>query len=393
MNNSAQEARALARVPGVGAPHALLHDAVRHLLDPGETGPDADLNFVLGQMSDAFFEGLALFTSEGRVAYANEALCRLLGRPRARVLGRPAREVFGARNARALLSAEDGAPTRHTLKLCVPGGGCAVVQVAVQRVARSCGDNVGCFAVMTDITARAEAEAALRRSESDLRLLSAQLLAAQELERQRVARELHDGIGQSLGGLKCSLEVCESLLHKGAVPESAQRLRELTERVRTMCEDVRRIAMDLRPSTLDDLGVLATVGWLTREFRGVYTHIALETLVDVAEEEIPPQAKTALYRIVQEALHNVVRHAQAKRVMISIVRNARGAELRVCDDGVGFKPAAYATVEPSGKGLGLASMRERAESSGGRYQLTSGRGGTEIRVLWPRFVREGVHAA
>jgi PAS domain S-box-containing protein len=373
-------------------PARSLRSAVRHLLHPQGRCSEQDLNFALGQMSDAFFEGLALFDPEGRVAYANGTLCRLLGRRRGELVGRAAHEVFGARNARALLGI-NGRAGRHEMKLCAADGGCRVVRVAVQLIGTSDGDEAGSFAVLMDITARAEAEAALRRSESDLRLLSAQLLGAQELERQRIAHELHDGIGQSLGGLKCTLEACMALIGKGAAPEAAQQLQQAGERVRAMCEDVRRIAMGLRPSTLDDLGILATLGWLAREFRAVHAHIDLETRIEVHEDEIPTPAKTALYRIAQEALNNVVTHAGARRVALWLQRRASRVELVVRDDGVGFEPARYASVDANGRGLGLASMRERAEASGGHLRLCSAPGrGTEIRVLWPSLHERSDHA-
>lgn len=360
-----------------------LRSAVRHLLHPGGACREQDLNFALGLMGDAFFEGLALFDREGRVAHVNGTLCRLLGRRPGELIGKPAHAIFGARNARALLGIE-GRASRREMKLCLPGGGCRVVRVAAQRIATGDGDEVGCFAVMMDITARAEAEAALRRSESDLRLLSAQLLAAQELERQRIAHDLHDGIGQSLGGLKCTLEACEALIGKGAAAEATQRLQQAGERVREMCEEVRRIAMGLRPSTLDDLGILATLGWLAREFRGVHPHIDLETRIEVHEEDIPLVAKTAVYRIAQEALNNVAIHARARRVALWLQRRVSRIELVVRDDGVGFEPARCATVDANGRGLGLASMRERAEASGGRLKLCSAPDrGTEVRVSWP----------
>lgn len=357
--------------------------AVRHVLNPQGACDEQGLNLTLGLVSDAFFEGLALFNRDGCIAYANVTLCRLLGRQRGELVGRPARAIFGARNARTLLGM-DSRTGRHEMKLSVARGRPRFVRVAVQRIGTGDGEEVGCFAVLMDITARAEAEAALRRSESDLRLLSAQLLAAQELERRRIAHELHDGIGQSLGGLKCTLEACEALIAKGAVEEAAQRLRRSGERVRTMCEEVRRIAMGLRPSTLDDLGILATLGWLAREFRSEHAHIDLEARIDVHEDEIPPPAKTAIYRIAQEALNNVVSHARARHVGLWLQREPSRVELLVRDDGVGFEPARYAAVDGNGRGLGLASMRERAEASGGRLQLRSAPGGgTEIRVVWP----------
>lgn len=370
-----------------GASHAhSLKAAVRAL---GQTNGgavhEADVSFILGQMSDTFPEGIALFTSDARVVYVNNAYCRLLGRRRQELLGTTSADCLGELNSMAPVCSEYGrGRKRYEMQMLLPGGASAVVQVCTQRIVTASGRDVGYFVILTDITARANAEAGLRRSESDLRLLSAQLLSAQELERQRIARELHDGIGQALGGVKCSLEACEALIERGAAQGAVDKLKQLGDRVRSIVDEVRRIAMDLRPSTLDDLGVLATLGWLSREFRGVHAGVNLETLVEVCEDEIAPLAKTALYRIVQESLNNVVTHSRARNVSIVIRRNYGHVELLLRDDGIGFEPARFSSVDKSGRGLGLASMRERAEASGGRLRLESEHGrGTCVWVAWP----------
>jgi signal transduction histidine kinase len=230
-----------------------------------------------------------------------------------------------------------------------------------------------------------DAEAMLRRSESELRLVTAQLLAAQDLERQRIARELHDGIGQALGGIKFCLENCSALLAAGNGTEvAAAQLHELTGKIQAVVEEVRRIAVDLRPSSLDDLGVLATLSWFCNEFRSVHRAIELESHVEVSEDEIPAGAKTAIYRIVQEAMNNVASHAGAKRVWLTLHAEDGYLELRVRDDGVGFDVASFSSVLDDGRGLGLAGMRERAEAGGARFVLESRRGrGTTVLVRWP----------
>jgi signal transduction histidine kinase len=225
---------------------------------------------------------------------------------------------------------------------------------------------------------------ALRRSESELRLLTAQLLAAQDLERQRIARELHDGIGQALGGIKFCLENCAGLLSSGGVDAAAARIGELTGKIQLVVDEVRRIAVNLRPASLDDLGLLATLSWFFREFRAVHTSLHLESNVEVSEDEIPQAAKTTIYRIVQEAFNNAVSHAEARNLWLTMHREDNYLELRVRDDGVGFDARRFAAVQPDGRGLGLASMRERAEACGGRLIVKSQPGaGTTVLVRWP----------
>ena len=221
-------------------------------------------------------------------------------------------------------------------------------------------------------------KAALRHCESEVRLLSAQFMSAQELERQRIARELHDSVGQALGGVKFALESCEAQIATGAGEAAARTLRQLSGRIGAVMEEVRRVSMNLRPATLDDLGILPTLAGLSREFNAIHHQLELELLVDVSEAEIAAPLKTAIYRIVQEALHNVVMHSGARRVCLVLRRRDGQLELQVQDDGVGATPA--------GGGLGLSTMRERAEITGGRFALRAGQGrGTTVAVTWPIY--------
>lgn len=317
---------------------------------------------VIGRLSDALVEGIALFGRDGEILYANDGICRMLGRAHDELIGKPAERHFGEIAARV----RNARPRqRYETELRTKGGRPLVVEVCSQRIEASDGALLGVMAVMLDITARANA---LRQSESEMRVLSAQLVAAQELERQRIARELHDSIGQALGGLKFELE-------------SGAALPQLASRLQGVIDEVRRISMDLRPSTLDDLGILPTLGWFMREFGAIYGHIELTRLVDVDEDEIAAPLKTAIYRIVQEAFHNVVTHSGARRVSLVLRRRQRQLELQVQDDGRG--------CDLRGRergGLGLATMRERAEVTGGRFSLRSAPGeGTTVAVSWPIY--------
>lgn len=352
-----------------------LRSAMRLLLEADRRGySDHEHQRLLCHLSDAMPEGIVVADRRGRVIYANETTSRLLGRERGEILGQLAGSCLGE---------QYGAP-RYEAELSVPGNRTVVVEVSTRSIDTEDGRFLGSFAMVTDMTERVHAQAALRRSESDLRLLSAQLWAAQELERQRIARELHDGIGQALGGIKYGLETCGALLAARVYDAAQDNLEQLTGRIKLLVEEVRRIAMGLRPSTLDDLGILATIGWFSREFTSLYRHLNLQTIVDVSEEEIPPAAKTAIYRIVQEATSNVVQHAGARRIRLLIEGRERHVWLTVEDDGSGFDPAEFRAPDENARGLGLASMRERAEASGGRFHIESLRGrGTKILVTWP----------
>lgn len=221
-------------------------------------------------------------------------------------------------------------------------------------------------------------------SQSELQRVSARLLEIQESERRRIATDLHDVLGQSLTMIKISLD--ESLLLlAGNEPEvAAESLRRLIPKVKEALGEVRRVAMDLRPSILDDLGILATLSWFFREFGTVCRDMEVEKDFGIEEESVPVPLKITIFRIIQEATSNIVKHAHASRIRVSLKKAGDALHLSIEDDGVGFDAAETANYCPLDKGLGLLSMKERAKLSGGHYELASAVGqGTRISVSWP----------
>ena len=238
--------------------------------------------------------------------------------------------------------------------------------------------------VFFDINESKRTEEALLKSQKELRILSSQLLSAEETERKRIARELHDGIGQALSAIKFSVENAIEELRKRPATANIESLASIIPLTRKTIDEVRRIVKDLRPSILDDLGILATIAWFCREFQSIYSTVRIEKEIAVKENEIPVSLKTIIYRIMQEALNNTAKHSRADRVRLSLKKSDGRIELAIEDNGQGFnfKQAVY--VKNSMRGFGLASMKERAELSGGSFAIESIAGaGTSIRVLWP----------
>jgi PAS domain S-box-containing protein len=234
-----------------------------------------------------------------------------------------------------------------------------------------------------DITERKQVEEMLRRSQEELRRLSAQLLSVQEEERKRVARELHDGIGQSLSALKFLLENRLQKLGKKFLPADLQPLESIVPMLQNAVEEVRRMQSDLRPPLLDDLGILATISWFCREFQKVYAKIKIEREMDIQENEVPNPLKTVIYRVLQEAMNNVAKHGQATQVSLSLRKIAPCIELIIRDNGVGFDLSQVFSRKNVKRGLGLSSMRERTELSGGSFSIHSAKGkGTAIHASW-----------
>jgi signal transduction histidine kinase len=213
-------------------------------------------------------------------------------------------------------------------------------------------------AVAVDLSERVERDA-LRR-----------VVAAQELERQRLARELHDETGQALTSILLGLKQLE-----GADAESLTALRELV--VATL-QDVRRLAVELRPKVLDDFGLVPALERLTTGF-AEQTGIAVDLEASTLDERLPRELETAIYRIVQESLTNVVKHARAHRVSVLVTRNDGRIKAVIEDDGAGFDASAS-----RGGGIGLVGMRERIELLDGSLAVESSESsGTTVAVEVP----------
>jgi PAS domain S-box-containing protein len=237
--------------------------------------------------------------------------------------------------------------------------------------------------IVADISKRRRAEEALLKSDKELRVLSNQLLSAEEKERKRIARELHDGIGQALSAIKFSVENALLELRAATNPIDLGSLEAVIPLTQKTIEEVRSIVKDLRPSILDDLGILATIGWFCREFQNVYAGIRIETTIDVEENEVPMHLKTTIYRIMQEALNNVAKHSQASFVHLQLKKNESHLSLSIQDNGQGFNLDRAMALRTSSRGIGLASMRERAELSGAGFEINSAvASGTMIKVVW-----------
>jgi len=196
-------------------------------------------------------------------------------------------------------------------------------------------------------------------------------VAAQELERQRLARELHDETGQALTSILLGLKQLD-----GA--ESPDAVAELRELVVATLQDVRRLAVELRPKVLDDFGLVPALERLTQGF-AEHTGIAVDLEAGAIIDRLPPEVETAIYRIVQEALTNVVKHSHAQRVSVLVTRADGRIKAVIEDDGRGFDP------ESTGSdGVGLIGMRERIELLDGLLAVESSeRSGTTVAVEVP----------
>jgi len=248
----------------------------------------------------------------------------------------------------------------------------------------SISDNRGIVCIAKDYTERKRAEEMLRKSERELRLLSSKILEAQETERQRVARELHDGIGQALTGIKFSLENRVRRIKETETPPYFKELENIISLIQSTVDETRRIAMGLRPSTLDDMGISETIYWFCQQFEDIYKGIRIQQSIEVEESQIPEALKTVIFRVLQESLNNVAKHSKADCVQIGLLQKGKTVKLVIEDNGIGFDPQGYARQRARKQGFGVASMKERTELSGGIFTLQSSPGqATSICAVWP----------
>jgi len=219
-----------------------------------------------------------------------------------------------------------------------------------------------------------------------------ELITAQETERKRIACELHDSIGQSLGATKFKVEELLARKIDALGADERGHIIDIVDKIKAVIDEVRHIAMDLRPAMLDDLGVVATLKWFCREFEKTYSGISVNQVVNVMESDISHEMKVVIFRIVQEAMNNVVKHANATQIELELYRSVSGLKLCVSDNGRGFNHAFMFDMKTGSCGLnrgsvscgfGLNSMCERAESTNGCFSVESiPEGGTSVRVVW-----------
>ncbi len=231
--------------------------------------------------------------------------------------------------------------------------------------------------------------AMLDRLEAQRQHTTSQILIAQEQERRRLALELHDQSSQTLTALTLHAQILNELLASQAAPNPTP-LRKQAEQVSQLADramsEMRHVSEQLRPIILDDLGLEAALRWLVEDARERLHLCAALDLEDHARTRprLPAEVETALFRIAQESLTNVARHAQASRVDLKLLRQPEFATLLISDDGKGFSPAIQPKSDNNHTGLGLPGMRERARLLGGKLDVVSSLNqGTTVRALIP----------
>lgn len=321
---------------------------------------------------------------EGRVTEWNPAARLLWGRSREEVLGlRFVAELVGHRERDDVQSAVDAVlrgedvPPRQIPLDPRDHGEPRIVQWHFTPLVEADDRIAGVLAIGRDVTEQEKAEHELRLSREELRLLARHLSSVREAERSDIGREIHDQLGQSLTALKLHLSWFGT---RGPVPPDIEDwIDRMGRMIDGTLESVRRISRNLRPHVLEDLGFLAAVRWQAEEFAKRFG-IPCRLRCELENLDLPQTSSTQLFRILQESLTNVARHAEATQVFVEVTADEDQVELRVEDDGRGFDPNRIG-VSTS---VGLVGMRERALICGGEVSVTPGeRGGTRVVARFP----------
>ncbi|MDP1579116.1 MAG: PAS domain-containing protein [Candidatus Didemnitutus sp.] len=323
-------------------------------------------------------EGALTLTSDAVILYANQCFAQMVRRPLAQVIGISFRHfLFADDRARLkpLLKQSAASGAKLSVLLKISDDSQMPVQLSLRPMAREKSESTIFGLVVTDMT-----EA--RRSEEQLRALAHRVVQVQEAERSSVALDLHDHITQPLIAVLFSSQALANKLsqHDGPAKREAVKLRTLLGRT---ADEVERIARNLRPSILDQLGLFAMLRVTCNEF-ATRTGLAVKLEGAPLVVRLPADAELALYRIAQEALKNIEKHAHAKHVTVSLRPAGAYVQLVINDDGIGFDEKHHAARRSDQGILGLAGMRERAAYVGATLTVKSGRrAGTEIEVRIP----------
>jgi two-component system sensor histidine kinase UhpB len=296
----------------------------------------------------------------------------------------------------ALVHPEDGAAWATAIANALRSGGAFANEFRIVRPdgsvrhLRSLGevmhDDSGIVTSMLwsvlDITEQKRTEDALRASAEQLTALSRRLVEVQEAERRQLSRELHDRVGQNLTALSINLDILRTSLADAAHAHHAARLSDSAALLEATSDSIEDVMSELRPPMLDDYGLYPALNWYARRF-SERTGIQVEVLGSESAERPAPEIEITLFRIAQEALNNVAKHAHATRVQVELEHCASGCDMTITDNGIGIDRERVGDMRER-HGLGMVTMRERTQAIGGLFTVGNGPGGgTRIAIEVP----------
>jgi two-component system sensor histidine kinase UhpB len=329
-------------------------------------------------------EGIAMLDEYGVISYINEKFVKAQGFVPAEVIGHSIKEFIDKGSIKVvdkqMEKSRMGWHEPYEIVWRKKDGGRTTTLVSPTPIHEK-GRYFGSIAVLTDISDRRRVEEELSRSRERLRSLSRHLQSVREEESKRIAREIHDELGQALTALKMDLSWLSGRLPEGLPDRKAvmDKTRAMSALMDKTIQTVQKISSELRPGLLDDLGLLPAIEWQAQEFQE-RTNINCQLEFECESLDLDPDLSTAIFRVFQEALTNVARHSQADSIVIHLKKSAGKMELRISDNGVGIPEKAVHAADS----LGLMGMRERLLPFGGELTISGEhKVGTTLTVVLP----------
>jgi two-component system sensor histidine kinase UhpB len=361
-----------------------------------ERGPQGGPSPELTESEDRFRhlleninEGIVIQDKNSVITYANDKFLRMIGYRQDEVVGRPIHALIGMgwlRKDRGAETRADKDPWKSAeIAWNRKDGKMVFTILSPKPIYDKDGRFSGSIAVLTDITDRRNVEIELRRSHEELRGLSQHLERVRENESKRIAGEIHDVLGQQLTSLKMDLSWLKErvLAGDGDPGKVLEKIGDMSDLIDRTIQDVQTISAELRPGLLDDLGLLPAIEWLCQDFQE-RTRIKCSMSCNREDIDVEPDLATAIFRISQEALTNVVRHAKATRIHISLKKEDGALTLKIKDNGRGIKKEHI--WDPSS--LGIIGMRERARRFNAELRISGApQKGTTLVAMFPQVSR------
>ena len=335
------------------------------------------------QIFETAADGMRIVGRTFRVLKANDTFAHLVGLAKNEIIGRKCHDVFwgdvcetpGCPLTRILEGEQDVEFDSVKLR---PDGTSVPCIVSATPISRPDGTTIGIVEDFKDISERKKAERTHERTSVRLRELTAHLQSIREEERSRIAREIHDELGQVLTALSLDVRWLKKRLPAEQM-ELQDKIQSMAELITATVRSISRICSELRPAILDDVGLSAAIEWQAEEFTS-RTGIACNIRTDPPEIKLSEELSVAVFRIFQETLTNIVRHARASKVAVQLRLTPSEFSMKVCDDGVGIEVSGQQKV----KTFGLLGVKERVRGFGGELKMATGdAGGTCIDIVIP----------